>query len=352
MLKPMNQKPSPNIFIWIAVGVLVLGGIIVLALAFRGNKNKAEKEIVVAYTSAAQTFEAQLATLQASSPSPTQEATQTAQATPTLLATLALPPTAFPTLAAPPTNPSVGGMGSGAVGCANSAFVADVTVPDHSAMTPGQTFTKTWRLQNSGSCEWTPSFKVTFLSGNAMGAATTALPTTVQPGASGDISIQMTAPTNPGEAQGTWILTNENGQNFGTNFYVVINVGGTAVTGTAGTPIAVGTSATSSTAIATPIAANNPVVSLPCAANGSQYEYTGTLTWEDKSDNEQGFNIYISGVPGIADIAPANTTSYQIKKNARVTNVLYDAGTVITYSVEAFNAGGKSPSANVTGQCP
>lgn len=353
----MNQKPSPvnNIFIWIAVGVLVLGGIVVIFLALRGSKNKAQEEVAVAYTNAAHAVETQLATLQAPSPSPapTLEATQTATFAP--LPTLPPPPTAFPTLIVPPTNPPAsGGMGSGAVGCANSAFVADVTVPDRSPMNPGQTFTKTWRLQNSGSCAWTPSFKVTFLGGNAMGAATAALTVTVEPGQTGEISVQMTAPNTPGEAQGTWILTNENGQNFGTNFYVLINVGGstttpgTATTATAGTP---GTAvATSTGAIATPIAANNPDVTLSCAPNGSKYEYTGTLTWEDKSNNEQGFNIYVDGV--LADIAPANTVSYQIKLNGRITNVLYDAGTVVTYSVEAFNAGGKSPKANVTRQCP
>lgn len=96
--------------------------------------------------------------------------------------------------------------------------------------------------------------------------------------------------------------------------------------------------------------ANDPTIVLSCTPNGAQYEYTGKLEWKDMSTNEQGFNIYINGV--LADISPANTTSYKVEANARVPNVIYDAGTVITYSVEAFNAGGKANPANVTGQCP
>ncbi|HAX21011.1 MAG TPA: transcriptional regulator [Hydrogenophaga sp.] len=34
-------------------------------------------------------------------------------------------------------------------------FVADVTVPDHTVILPGERFTKTWALQNAGSVPWT-----------------------------------------------------------------------------------------------------------------------------------------------------------------------------------------------------
>lgn len=33
-------------------------------------------------------------------------------------------------------------------------FVADVTVPDHALMTPGEAFTKTWAIQNAGTRPW------------------------------------------------------------------------------------------------------------------------------------------------------------------------------------------------------
>ncbi|MBN8654197.1 MAG: hypothetical protein J0M11_00570 [Anaerolineae bacterium] len=341
MLKPMKPKSTfpKNIFLWILVGVLVLSGIIALVAAFNGGDD-AEADVNAVYTNAAATVAAQQLTLQASAPS----ATPTLAFTPT--ATFTVAPLASPTLFTNlPIASNTSSAPSGAVGCNNSAYVADVTFPDDTVVTPGQTFTKTWKLQNTGSCPWTTAYKVSFVSGNAMGGVATPLTVTVAPGASGDVSVAMTAPATAGDAIGYWILTNDSGQNFGTSFYVKVKVGGTAITGTPGT-----VTATSTSSVSTPVAANNPVIVLTCTPNGTQYEYTGQLTWEDKSNNEQGFNIYVGGI--LADIAPADTTSYQVKVNGRVTNVLYDANTPITYSVEAFNAGGKASQANVIGQCP
>lgn len=344
MLNSRNQIPR-NYILWGGGAILVIAGIIVLTLAFNNSGNSGQDSVDAVYTNAAATLAAQQLTLGPATATPTLFSTATPSLTPTITPTfLALPLGPTNTLAAG------GGGGSTAVGCNNSAFVSDVTIPDDTAMTPGQTFTKTWKLSNTGSCPWTTAYKVSFVSGNGMGGVATPLTVTVAPGASGDVSVAMTAPATAGDAIGYWILTNDSGQNFGSSFYVKIKVGGagttgTAVTGTPGTAVA-----TSTSSVAIPASANNPVITLNCTPNGAQFEYTGQLTWEDKSNNEQGFNIYVNGV--LADIAPANTTTYKVQVNARITNVIYDAGTPITYSVEAFNAGGKAVPANVVGQCP
>lgn len=340
MLKPMQSKKSaPNpLYLWGLVALLAIAGIVVLVTAFSGNDNS-EDEVAAVYTNAAATVAAQQLTLQASSPTETQvlftptiEATFTPFASPTLFATQG-------SVVNPPAN-----TGSNAVGCNNSEYVADVTVPDETVMTPGQTFTKTWKLQNTGSCPWTTAFKVSFVSGNAMGGTVTALTTTVQPGQSGDVSVSMTAPTTAGDAIGYWILTNDSGQNFGTSFYVKINVGGASTSGTV-------TAGTATTTGSLPAPATSPVITLDCTPNGAQqYEYTGTLTWTYTSNNELGFNIYVDEV--LADIAPKTPYSYKVKVNGRVTNVIYDKDTVITYKVKAYNAYGEAAPATVTGKCP
>jgi transcriptional regulator with XRE-family HTH domain len=46
--------------------------------------------------------------------------------------------------------PELGGAGDDDV----LAFVADVSVPDHSVMMPGERFTKTWAVQNCGTLPW------------------------------------------------------------------------------------------------------------------------------------------------------------------------------------------------------
>lgn len=227
MLKPMKPKRTlpKNTIMWGLVAVLVVSGIVALATAFRSN-DSGEDKVNAVYTNAAATLAAQQLTLQASAPSST-PTLFAAPPTPTLLAAPASP-TLF-TQPQLPTNTS--SAPSGAVGCSNSAYVDDVTVPDNTAMTPGQTFTKTWKLQNTGSCAWTTAYKVSFLSGNAMGGSVTTLTAAVQPGQSGDVSVAMTAPATAGEAIGYWILTNDSGQNFGTSFYIKIKVGA-AGTGT------------------------------------------------------------------------------------------------------------------------
>ena len=47
-----------------------------------------------------------------------------------------------------------------------------VTVPDGTVFNPGDTFTKTWRLENTGSCAWTTGTALVFTSGDLMGAPT------------------------------------------------------------------------------------------------------------------------------------------------------------------------------------
>ena len=49
-----------------------------------------------------------------------------------------------------------GGTVSAGGYCDWISFVADVTVPDGLPVAPGQILEKTWRLQNIGTCWWTP----------------------------------------------------------------------------------------------------------------------------------------------------------------------------------------------------
>lgn len=92
----------------------------------------------------------------------------------------------------------------------------DVTIPDDTQMRPGQSFTKTWRLQNVGSCTWNGNYAVELFSGDAMGAATRVpLPRSVSPGQSVDVSVDMVAPQTAGTFQGNWKLRNAGNQWFG-----------------------------------------------------------------------------------------------------------------------------------------
>lgn len=94
--------------------------------------------------------------------------------------------------------------------------VIDISIPDGSPMLPGQTFTKTWRLVNAGSCPWTRDYAVVWFSGETFGSTRTqALSSEVKPGQSLDISLDLLSPTAPGVYQSNWMLRNAAGQFFG-----------------------------------------------------------------------------------------------------------------------------------------
>ncbi len=120
--------------------------------------------------------------------------------------------------------------------CINRAsFVSDVTIPDDTNIPAGDTFDKTWRLRNSGTCSWTTDYDVVFDSGNIMsGPASSPMTGPVAPNATIDITLSLTAPTANGTHRGNWMLRDANGVLFGlgsagqTPFFVQIVVGATA----------------------------------------------------------------------------------------------------------------------------
>jgi len=117
--------------------------------------------------------------------------------------------------------------------CYSMAFVSDVTVLDNTPVTPGQTFTKTWKVVNNGSCPWDAGFKFAFTGGDAMGGVTYTLPSAVAVNAIVDLSVTMTAPTNKtGKVQGNWRMSTAGGQFFGNEVFVIVLVGGSTGTPT------------------------------------------------------------------------------------------------------------------------
>ena len=109
-------------------------------------------------------------------------------------------------------------------GCSlNASFVEDVTVPDGTEMAPGESFAKTWRIRNSGSCEWR-DFQLVFVGGDQMsGEATVDVPA-LAAGSTIDVSVNLVAPDAPGTYRGNWRMQTDEGTLFGSRFYVEIVV--------------------------------------------------------------------------------------------------------------------------------
>jgi hypothetical protein len=100
--------------------------------------------------------------------------------------------------------------------CNQAQFIADVTIPDHSAVSANASFVKTWRLKNIGACAWTKNYQLVFVDGAAM-TEKTALPFTVRvnPGETVDVSVTLKAPKTVGTSSGFWMLKSDTGARFG-----------------------------------------------------------------------------------------------------------------------------------------
>jgi len=134
------------------------------------------------------------------------------------------------------------GATSAVTSCYGLTFASDVSIPDNTAVTPGQSFTKTWKVKNSGSCGWDAGFKFAFVNGEAMGGTTYTVPSSVAAGAVVDISVAMVAPNKTGTIRGDWRMSTASGQFFGEQVYVQVVVGGgAAATNTTGPAAATST---------------------------------------------------------------------------------------------------------------
>ena len=101
--------------------------------------------------------------------------------------------------------------------CNRAEFVKDVNVPDGKEFDPGEDFTKTWRLENTGSCTWTSGYDIVFDGGDSMDAPSSVQVTsgTVDPGETVDVSVDLTAPDDGGTYRGNWKLRDSSNVVFG-----------------------------------------------------------------------------------------------------------------------------------------
>ncbi len=96
-------------------------------------------------------------------------------------------------------------------GCLIASSISE-TIPDDTIFDPGDSFTKTWTLINSGTCDWTTNFQLVYLSGDQMGGISpTLLSSNVPAGNIIDITLPLTAPAEAGTYRSDWALQAEDG---------------------------------------------------------------------------------------------------------------------------------------------
>jgi uncharacterized protein YkwD len=130
--------------------------------------------------------------------------------------------------------------------CTNSAsFVSDVTIPDNSEMVGGTTFTKTWRVMNTGTCIWASDYTITHYAEERMAAPASVPLALTYPGETLDISVPLTVPRSLGTHEGYFVIKNSSGLimqiNSDSRLWLIINVKETVGAVTATTAPASGT---------------------------------------------------------------------------------------------------------------
>jgi len=104
------------------------------------------------------------------------------------------------------------------------AFVQDVTVPDGTIVSPGASVDKQWLVHNNGTCNWDSRYRLRFVGGLDMGAATEQALYPARAGSQATISINFTAPSEPGTYNTAWQAIDPNGEPFGDAVFMEIIV--------------------------------------------------------------------------------------------------------------------------------
>jgi len=161
--------------------------------------------------------------------------TQTAAAKPTSTPTKTPEPTFTPTKVTPTTGVTATPAASTTptrVAAPDLAEVIGVTAP--ATYTPGQSFSVTWTVKNTGNNTWSTAYQVRcFTTAYCFNGVTTNFSKDVKPGETIDLTINLKAPSTAGDLSTLWVLTNANGVNFGRGLTYNFKVAGaTAPTAT------------------------------------------------------------------------------------------------------------------------
>lgn len=158
----------------------------------------------------------------------------TPPATPTLFVPptgAALPPTAVLAVSSsmavptPTASPTATAIAPTAAACTNDlSFVQDVTVPDGTSVTPGESVDKQWLVTNTGTCNWDSSYRLKLITGDAMGAPTEQALYPARAGTQSTLRIVFTAPQTAGNYSSAWQAFAPDGTSFGQAVTIQINV--------------------------------------------------------------------------------------------------------------------------------
>jgi len=109
--------------------------------------------------------------------------------------------------------------------CSNLlAYVKDLTIPDGSMFSPGESIDKRWLVENQGTCNWNPRYSLRLSGGDSLGAPKEQSLVPAIAGSQAVIRITFTAPEKGGKYRSSWQAYTPDSKPFGDPVYVEIEV--------------------------------------------------------------------------------------------------------------------------------
>jgi hypothetical protein len=110
-------------------------------------------------------------------------------------------------------------------GCENDArFLEDLTFPDGEVVVPDQTIDKRWAVQNTGSCDWGPDYRLLHLGEDEFEAPEAVALYPARRGTNAIWQVELHAPREVGQYISQWQAQAPDGTMFGDVVYILIFV--------------------------------------------------------------------------------------------------------------------------------
>lgn len=128
---------------------------------------------------------------------------------------------------APPSPVSSGDAAAGRAAHAarpRARFMSEAGVMDGTPVAPGQRYSKSWTMANTGDVPWAQGTRLVHVGGDRLGAPASVLVPEAAPGAPVDIELELEAPQTPGRYVSYWRLTTPEGSRFGHRVWIDVRV--------------------------------------------------------------------------------------------------------------------------------
>lgn len=103
-------------------------------------------------------------------------------------------------------------------------YLSDLTYPDGTLVAAGERIQKQWLVENNGSCDWGPGYRLKLVGGYPLGVFGEVALYPARAGTQATIEIMFLAPLDPGLYRTAWQAFDPNGTPFGDVVYMDIVV--------------------------------------------------------------------------------------------------------------------------------